>query len=45
MTELPLLHRDPFDRMLIAQAMEENLVLVTHDEQIVRYDGVSLLSF
>jgi PIN domain nuclease of toxin-antitoxin system len=34
---LPPLHRDPFDRMLIAQASAEGLVLVTNDEQIVRY--------
>lgn len=34
---LPLLHRDPFDRMLIAQARLEQLTLVTDDEQIRRY--------
>ena len=28
---LPILHRDPFDRMLIAQAELENLPLLTHD--------------
>ena len=35
---LPLLHRDPFDRMLIAQARAENLTLVTRDPQIHRYE-------
>ena len=35
---LPLLHRDPFDRMLIAQAQIEHLVLITADERIKRYD-------
>ena len=35
---LPVLHRDPFDRLLIAQARHENLVIVTSDEQIPRYD-------
>jgi PIN domain nuclease of toxin-antitoxin system len=35
---LPLLHRDPFDRLLIAQAQHENLVIVTADQQIPRYD-------
>lgn len=35
---LPNLHRDPFDRMLVAQARLENLVLVTTDPQIKRYD-------
>lgn len=36
--QLPLLHNDPFDRLLIAQALVESLVLVTTDRQIVRYD-------
>jgi PIN domain nuclease of toxin-antitoxin system len=35
---LPRHHADPFDRMLVAQAMEENLVLVTSDPQMARYD-------
>jgi PIN domain nuclease of toxin-antitoxin system len=35
---LPPHHRDPFDRMLIAQALIEDLVLLTADEQIGRYD-------
>ena len=35
---LPLLHRDPFDRMLIAQARCEGLTLVTRDPQIHRYE-------
>lgn len=35
---LPPLHRDPFDRMLIAQARCEGLTLVTRDPQIHRYD-------
>lgn len=34
---LPLLHKDPFDRLLIAQAMEEQLSLVSVDMQVVRY--------
>lgn len=34
---LPLLHRDPFDRMLVAQAMVENLTIVTLDARIVAY--------
>ena len=40
---LPLLHRDPFDRMLIAQARCEGLTLVTRDPQIHRYDVALLL--
>jgi PIN domain nuclease of toxin-antitoxin system len=35
---LPPHHADPFDRMLIAQATVENLLLVTSDHQIQRYD-------
>jgi PIN domain nuclease of toxin-antitoxin system len=35
--ELPQLHRDPFDRLLVAQAQLEGLVLATVDEQILRY--------
>lgn len=34
---LPEIHRDPFDRMLIAQAAAEGLALITNDEQIGRY--------
>lgn len=34
---LPLLHKDPFDRLLIAQALTEPLVLVTHDATVARY--------
>ncbi len=34
---LPLVHRDPFDRMLIAQALADNLTLVTCDKSIQRY--------
>jgi PIN domain nuclease of toxin-antitoxin system len=36
--ELPLHHRDPFDRLLIAQAQAEGLSLVTADPLICRYD-------
>ena len=34
---LPNLHRDPFDRLLIAQALEEGLVMVTRDGIIPQY--------
>lgn len=36
---LPWLHRDPFDRMLIAQAIIEGTTLLTVDRQIGRYPG------
>lgn len=35
---LPLHHRDPFDRMLIAQARTEGLTLITADARITDYD-------
>ncbi len=35
---LPLHHRDPFDRLLIAQAAEENLTLVSRDKAFRVYD-------
>ena len=34
---LPPIHRDPFDRMLVAQAMAENLPLLTSDQYIRQY--------
>jgi PIN domain nuclease of toxin-antitoxin system len=35
---LPLIHRDPFDRMLVAQARCENLTLVTRDAHCQQYE-------
>ena len=35
---LPLLHRDPFDRILVASAMIENMCLITSDTNIHLYD-------
>jgi len=35
---LPHLHRDPFDRILVAQALVENLTVVTADPNIKKYD-------
>ena len=35
--ELPVLHKDPFDRLLIAQAIVENLFLLTSDRKIAEY--------
>jgi PIN domain nuclease of toxin-antitoxin system len=39
---LPALHRDPFDRLLVAQAQIERLVLVTADAQLAEY-GIETL--
>jgi PIN domain nuclease of toxin-antitoxin system len=36
---LPLIHRDPFDRLLIAQATVEGFVLLTNDATLERYKG------
>jgi PIN domain nuclease of toxin-antitoxin system len=35
--KLPLLHHDPFDRLLISQAKAEQIILLTHDEKIKKY--------
>ena len=34
---LPPLHKDPFDRLLLAQALTEGITLVTGDERVARY--------
>lgn len=36
---LPLIHRDPFDRILIAQAMVEGIILLTADVLVAQYAG------
>ena len=40
---LPLLHRDPIDRMLVAQARAEGLTIVSADRKLAEY-GVSVLA-
>ena len=35
--ELPFIHRDPFDRLLVAQALEEDLALVSKDQYASQY--------
>jgi PIN domain nuclease of toxin-antitoxin system len=39
---LPPIHKDPFDRMLLAQAASEGLTLVTMDSEIARYASKDL---
>lgn len=39
---LPLIHRDPFDRLLVGQAQVERMTLVTRDRMLPRY-GVPVL--
>lgn len=36
---LPMIHNDPFDRMLVAQAMIEGFTLLTHDAAVGKYSG------
>lgn len=35
--DLPLIHHDPFDRIIVAQARVEGLVLLTHDRMLAQY--------
>lgn len=39
---LPWIHRDPFDRLLIGQALYESLTILTVDEQIQQYDVATI---
>jgi len=41
LTRLPQLHKDPFDRMLICQAINHGLVILTPDELITQYPVAS----
>lgn len=41
-SKLPLHHRDPFDRMIIAQALSHNMTIITKDESFKEY-GVDVL--
>ena len=44
MVALPLLHRDPFDRLLVTQARTEPLILLTNDAVLTQYGtGVELI--
>ena len=36
---LPMYHRDPFDRILVAQALSEEIALITADRALSRYPG------
>ena len=42
MAALPLLHRDPFDRLLVAQAQVEGFTLVSADPNVLAYDVKTL---
>ena len=40
LAKLPLHHRDPFDRLLLSQAMSENMRLITADRALIAYGAV-----
>lgn len=40
---LPIIHRDPFDRIIITQAQEESLTIITHDKNFQLYKNIHLL--
>ncbi len=42
LTGLPMLHRDPFDRILICQALQHNMTLVTVDKIVKKYSVSTL---
>lgn len=41
--DLPLIHRDPFDRILISHAMVEHIPLVSHDSCIQKYENLTVI--
>jgi PIN domain nuclease of toxin-antitoxin system len=41
--DLPSIHRDPFDRVMIAIAMERNLPILTSDRTIPKYTGIHVI--
>lgn len=43
LVNLGLHHRDPFDRIIIAQALEEQLTVIGKDENFYKYNGLKLL--
>lgn len=44
LSQLPLHHRDPFDRMLVCQALEHDLTIATVDEALAAYRVKRLLA-
>lgn len=41
--KLPFIHRDPFDRLIIASALVENFTIITDDDNIKKYDTLFTL--
>ncbi len=44
LVKLPSLHRDPFDRLLMCQALEHDLVMLTEDKAVLAYSMINFLS-
>ncbi len=42
--DAPRVHRDPFDRLLLAQAKSEQIFFMTHDERIPYYNEACIVS-
>jgi PIN domain nuclease of toxin-antitoxin system len=42
MEQLPLIHRDPFDRLLVATAIFEKMTIITTDKNIARYHAPNI---
>lgn len=40
LSALPFHHRDPFDRLLVAQSIEEQMILLTEDQQLSAYPSI-----
>ncbi|MEM9509459.1 MAG: hypothetical protein AAGA16_17535 [Cyanobacteria bacterium P01_E01_bin.35] len=43
LVKLPLLHKDPFDRLIMAQALQHDLTIMTEDKLILAYPDIRLL--
>lgn len=44
LAELPLLHKDPFDRLLISQSLQDNLTMMTEDSAILAYPNLNIFT-
>jgi len=44
LSRLPLFHRDPFDRLIIAQSLEDDLTVMTRDRAFAAYHGLQLVT-
>lgn len=42
LSNLELIHRDPFDRLIISQAKTENFIILSKDKQFKKYEGLNV---